>query len=253
MQKPVIIELGGAPAGAPVVCLHGFTGSPDSWRPHAVALGAGGPVHALALPGHGPSSPVADGFDANVAWIAHQIEDAGLAGCHLIGYSLGARAGLGVAVAHPHIAARLTLIGVNPGLATAAERAARRESDARWTTLLRTKGIEAFTDAWQALPIFATQSGAPARRLAAQRAIRVSHDPEGLARSLEHMGLGAMPDYRAELAAVDVPVRLVTGALDDKFGALAREIAPRLSRATRVVVDGCGHNLLIESEASAWM
>jgi 2-succinyl-6-hydroxy-2,4-cyclohexadiene-1-carboxylate synthase len=251
VQTRAITDLGGTPGGGPpVVCLHGFTGTADSWRTHVGALGRTGRVFALTLPGHGPHSPVAEGFDTNVAWIAGQIAAADLAGCHLVGYSLGARAALGVAVRHANIAASLTLIGASPGLVTSAQREQRRAADGKWIDLLRHDGIAAFVDAWQDLPIFDTQTR---EHRAAQRAARLSHDPEGLARSLEQMGLAVMPDYRPSIGDIAVPTRLVTGDRDDKFMALADEIAPMFPDSDRVVVAACGHNVLIESETATWL
>jgi 2-succinyl-6-hydroxy-2,4-cyclohexadiene-1-carboxylate synthase len=88
---------------------------------------------------------------------------------------------------------------------------------------------------------------------------------EGLARSLRTVGLGRMASYWSSLAAIDRPVHLMAGALDDKFRALAERAAATLPRAQvtpqgsssiasqlvhRVtVVPGAGHNLLLEAPA----
>ena len=236
---------------APLVLLHGFTGAPPSWDRVVAALPAAYPAAALALPGHHPAAPVATGFAANVDWVAEQLTRARLDGCHLVGYSLGARAALGLALRHPSIPVRLTLIGVHPGLDAAAERARRIDSDRGWIELLRTRGGRAFVDAWERIPLFATQEQrAPAAARVRQREIRLGHDPEGLARSLEHMGLGVMPYQGDRLAELAMPVTLVAGARDQKFANLARMAAARMARACVELVPDCGHNLLLEAPAA---
>ena len=111
---------------------------------------------------------------------------------------------------------------------------------------MRSEGIGAFVDRWEKLPLFATQTTLPPHLLEEQRATRLGHDPESLARSLHALGLAAMPDFRPALDGVDRPVRLVAGGKDDKFLAIARSMVPRLKRGRLAVVSGAGHNVLLE-------
>src|SRR5206468_95321 len=119
--------------------------------------------------------------------------------------------------------ARGVLIGVNPGI-TDDERDSRREFDAAWARLLRTQGVAAFTEAWEAQPLFATQVRAPIARLEARRRRRTQLDAEQLARSLEIMGLAAMPDYRNAMAANRDRIALIAGADDKKYAQLGRTL-----------------------------
>lgn len=231
----------------PLVLLHGFTGSPRNWEVVVQALPRARAVAALALPGHHPAAPVASDFEANVDWLAGVLERAGLAGCHLVGYSLGARAALGLALRHAHLPTRLTLIGVHPGLDSPSDRILRMDSDRTWIELLRTRGIEAFVDAWERHPLFDTQEQLPLGVRARQRAVRLAHAPEGLARSLEYMGLGAMPCYRPRLSELSIPVTLITGTRDRKFTGLAQSMASSLPCARVEQIADSGHNLLLET------
>lgn len=243
------------PGTRPMVLLHGFTGSPGSWDAVVRALPDGFTVLAPALPGHHPDMPVARGFVANVERMADTLAAAEHGGapaspCHLVGYSLGSRLALALALHRPELVSCLTLIGVHPGLHSAELRARRTLDDERWITLLREHamhaGMHAFCRAWQAQPIFATQERLAGHIREGQDAIRLAHDPEGLAQSLEHMGLGAMPDHGPMLASLVMPLVLVTGALDHKFTALARELAARIPRARHEIIADCGHNPLLE-------
>ncbi len=202
--------------------LHGFLGSPAVW---GVVEGA-----CLALPGHG-GGPVAATWDDNLAAIAHA-----LGPCEaVVGYSLGARVAIGLVVAG-HVR-RAVLVGGNPGIADDG-RAARRARDARWAAMLRSEGLPAFLDAWEAQPLFATQARASELALLARRARRLALDPEQLARSLEFMGLAEMPDYRG---AIDDRFHLIVGAEDPTYVAIARALAAPVE-----LIPGSGHDALLE-------
>lgn len=230
-----------------LVALHGFTGSPASFAPVVAAL-APAACFAPALFGHGGDAPSGEGhgFDAEIERLAGAVEARGFRGAHLVGYSLGARVGLGLLIRHPELFARATLIGVHPGLVSNKERAERRAADARWAMLLEHEGIEAFVDAWEAQPLFATQRALPDEVRAAQRRQRLAHDPRALARALGALGLAEMPNYWPDLAELVRPLTLVTGALDPKFCALAGRIVEHAPAATLRTIPGAGHNPLLE-------
>lgn len=231
----------------PTVLLHGFTGSPESWAEVRAALEPA-EVLAPALLGHdGTPGPLeVTSFEAEVDRLADEIRARRSGGWHLAGYSMGGRLALGLLVRHPDLFDAATLIGASPGLVSVDERAARADQDETWARLLDTQGLDTFVAAWEALPLFETQADLPAARLERQRAIRRSHDPRGLARSLRAAGLARMPDYRPTLGALAAPVRLVVGAADRKFRALAREMAALLPRAAVTVVPDAGHNVVLE-------
>lgn len=203
------------------------------------------------LPGHHRQVPVADGFAANVDATVRILSEMRPVAerdqpVHLAGYSLGARVALGLAIRHPRLVARLTLIGVHPGIIDPAERARRIAADGKLAELLRARGIEAFVSHWQSLPIFASQARAAPAALASQRAIRLGRDPAALADSLAHLGLGAMPDYRPHFAELAMPVTVIVGAEDGKFLALAHQLV-EIRPATQLrIIAGCGHNPVLE-------
>jgi len=227
-----------------LLALHGFTGSPQSWD--FLPPRAGEHRFAPALVGHHGSAAggeVGD-FEAEVDRLANL--SAGPDALHVVGYSLGARLALGLSVRHPARVARLTLISGHPGLGSERERAERRAADERWCELLLERGAEAFVDAWQALPLWITQTRLEPATVARKRSERLSHDPAGLARSLRVTGLAQMPNYREAFARIRVPVALAAGGLDSKFRDLAGQMAQTLPHARLTVVEGAGHDLLLE-------
>jgi 2-succinyl-6-hydroxy-2,4-cyclohexadiene-1-carboxylate synthase len=217
--------------------LHGFAGTPAAWDDVIAVWQLAEPPHAVALPGHG-GGPVRASWDDNLAAVA-----AAVGACDVVvGYSLGARVALGLVATGR--CPRGVLIGVNPGIADG-ERAARREQDAAWARMLRTRGIEAFADAWQAQPLFATQARAPEARRASRRDRRLALDAEQLARSLEVMGLAEMPDYTPAVPAHRARLALIAGAEDAKYVAIARAL-PAMSCET---IADAGHDPTLEQPA----
>lgn len=226
-----------------LLCLHGFTGSPKSWDFLCDSVET---RFVPALVGHAGSAAGDDvtSFEREVDRLAALTEGRGA--LHVVGYSLGARLGLGLAVRHPARVARLTLVSAHPGLDSDAERAGRRSSDAAWCELLRAQGLAAFVTAWEAQPLWATQMRLPAAARAQKRSERSSHTARGLCRSLEATGLAQMPNFRPGLAEIRAPTDVIAGALDQKFSDLARILAGSLTRARLSIVPDAGHDLLLE-------
>jgi 2-succinyl-6-hydroxy-2,4-cyclohexadiene-1-carboxylate synthase len=230
----------------PLVMLHGMLGAPSSFDAIRAAL-PGFPVVAPRLPGHGRApSPVLD-WDAAIDALAEALprEQA----CDVVGYSLGARAALGLLARHPHRVRRLLLASVHPGLATAGERATRREEDEASAQLVETRGLPALVDAWEDKALFASQRRLPPQLIAAQRATRLDHTAAGIAEAFRGLGLGNMPDLSAVIVEHHARLRLVVGADDEKFVAVARALKSRQPALHVERITGAGHNLFLEAPA----
>ncbi len=223
----------------PIIALHGFTGSAASWASFDGFT-------ALPLLGHDPSVPAVpgDSFDREVDRLIGVIETIGTP-VHLVGYSMGGRLALAITARRPTLVPRLTVIGVNPGL-SGHQRAARAVTDHRWTALLRTGGIRAFVDAWQALPIWSSQRALPASRLVHQRSVRLTHNPEQLALALEALGVGTMPPLWNMLDSLRAQVTYVAGTLDSKYVDLSLRAAMRTASCRVRLIGDAGHNPVIE-------
>ncbi len=221
------------------LCLHGFTGSPESFTACELPNGSISP----ALGGH-LQTPVQGGFEDEVERLAALGAAANCDG--LFGYSLGGRLALGILARHPTRFRHALIVSAQAGLLTEDERAARRVADARLVTLLRERGLTAFVDTWQALPLWASQADLPQTVKRAQREQRLRHTAEGLAQSLVHHGLGEMPNFRALLGDVRARVDLLVGERDTKFVSLATELSDLIPGSRQTTAAGAGHNLLLE-------
>ena len=262
---------GGRPAGAfaterdraaepPVLFLHGFTGSGADWNElrHLLVRFAGGrPTLALDLPGHGAAPVPSDGatVDEAVAAIVRGLDllghlhdkPGGVGRAHLVGYSLGGRMALATAVRHPDRLASLTLIGASPGIEGDAERSERRQSDEALARSIEDDGLHPFVDRWMEQPIFASQLRLGHRVLRQSRLARLGGTTRGYAASLRGMGQGAQPPLWSSLAALEIPVLLIAGALDEKYTALAHAMADRMPNARVEIVPDTGHAVHLEA------
>lgn len=240
-------------AGTPLLVLHGFTGCAEAMLAVATPLADRRCVLLPDLVGHGRSEvapPARCAMPAVVEQLLAVLDDAGIASADVVGYSMGGRVALHLAVAAPERVRRVVTIGASPGLADPEERAARVAADEALAARIRTIGIERFVAEWESQPLFASQARLAPEVLAAQRAQRLASDPEGLARSLEGMGTGAMAPLHDALPHLAVPVLLLAGAEDTKFVAASRETAAMLPVGAAGVVEAAGHAAHLEAPAA---
>jgi 2-succinyl-6-hydroxy-2,4-cyclohexadiene-1-carboxylate synthase len=224
-----------------LVLLHGFTHTGASWG--AVAAGLGETYRPLApdIRGHGSAS------ERTPVDLEHVIGDIDVLAPDeftLVGYSMGGRIALHVALALGSRVQRLVLIGASPGIADAAERAQRREADERLADELETSTIDEFAERWAQTPVL---SGQPAAVAEAVHADRLRSHERGLARALRGLGTGALPSVWRRLGEIAVPATLVAGERDQKFTEIAVRMGANLRDAEVVVVPGAGHAVHLEA------
>ena len=227
-------------SGPPVVALHGFTlsgaqfaTSPDRLRRAVIAPD---------LPGHGASTPAT--ITETIGAVAEVLGTTSHA-VPLIGYSQGGRIGLLVALDHPDLVSRLVLVSASAGIDDPDERDARARADAALANRITAISLEAFLDEWTTGGIAAT-THPHADDASADRAVRTENTTQGLSRALIDLGQGAQPSVWHRLATLPMPVLLVHGDKDIKYGAIAREMASSIPDATVVSIPGTGHNPLAE-------
>lgn len=237
----------------PLLLLHGFTGSRASFDHLRPLLGHSVRAIAVDLPGHGetplPARTGRDGFLETLDALVGLVERLGLKHVDLLGYSQGARVALGLAVTAPERFGRLIMESGSPGLHRRQERMERRVSDGELAAFIRARGVDAFVDRWEALPLFDGLRRLPEAQQDALRARRRACTVDGLAGALECLGLGVQPDYWPSLHRQRLPTLLLTGANDTKFTQLARRMAAELPVVWRHAFAGCGHAPHLEAPA----
>lgn len=231
-------------SGRALLLLHGFTGRGTAWGSHARILARAFRLITVDLPGHGrtaradPDRLTVERTADDLAAILHRV---GAVPADVLGYSLGARIALRLAIAHPSMVRRLVLESPSAGLPSAAERAARRRADEALAARIERDGIAAFVDEWERQPIFASHASLAPARAGRLRAMRLANDPRGLAASLRGAGQGAMEPLFDRLAAIDVPTLVISGALDERGSSRAAEVARRIPGARLKTFAHAGH------------
>jgi 2-succinyl-6-hydroxy-2,4-cyclohexadiene-1-carboxylate synthase len=224
-----------------LVLLHGFTQTGASWSGVLAALRESYRALAPDLRGHGSAS---DLEPVTLEAVIGDIGDAAPERFTLVGYSMGGRIALHVALVLPERVERLVLIGASPGLSDPAERQARAEADAGLAAALESSTIEAFAERWAELSLLADQ---PPHVRAAAHQDRLRNRPESLARALRGLGTGALPSLWNRLGRIRVPVALVVGERDIKFREIAYAMARELRQPQLHVVPGTGHAVHLEA------
>lgn len=237
----------GPAAGPPVLFLHGFLGSGADFADTATALGVRG--IAPDLPGHGATRATRltdHGLEACARALLALIEAEALRRPHVVGYSMGGRLALTLAATARTALGQVVIVSATPGLADAAERAARRADDRRLAARVVTRPMADVLADWYAQPLFATlDPAAPAVR--AMHARRAAQNPWGLARSLRAMGTGSMRPLWDVLPQA-APFAVIAGACDAKFAAIAGRMAATPGVQARLV-EGAGHAPHLEQPA----
>ncbi|MDO8611872.1 MAG: 2-succinyl-6-hydroxy-2,4-cyclohexadiene-1-carboxylate synthase [Dehalococcoidia bacterium] len=235
--------------GPAVLLLHGFTGSAASWAPF---MGAwhGFTLIAPDLLGHGASDHPADSghysMERCVEDLLALLDRLSVGRVAVVGYSMGGRVALHLALAAPERLWALVLESVSPGIDDPGERAARRESDEALAGAIEREGVEAFVARWESQPLFASQARLPPAVRDELRRQRLRNSAQGLANSLRGMGAAAQEPLWDRLREVQAPALLIAGALDAKYCALARRMAQGLPRARVEIVPDAGHAVHLE-------
>jgi 2-succinyl-6-hydroxy-2,4-cyclohexadiene-1-carboxylate synthase len=236
---PVLASLQG-PATVPrmLVALHGFTETDQSWL--EVFAGSQLPIHCPLMPGHGWRPCPEDGsFPAAAAALAERLPADGSG--TLLGYSMGGRVALQLAVDHPQRVGRLVLVSCRPGITDPEAREERRRRDERLAEILEEDGIGPFVAWWERQPVLRAIRSSDGCQEAIQRCRRLNQDPLGLAASLPHRGQGEMPRRWDRRGALQMPSLRIAGGATPAYLADMRRMAETMPNAQLEVFPETGH------------
>jgi 2-succinyl-6-hydroxy-2,4-cyclohexadiene-1-carboxylate synthase len=247
--RPLGLTVTGPNARPAVLFLHGFMGSKAEWTGVTNALDCEFRCVAVDLPGHGVSTGLPDerytveGAAEAVLRVLDRLE---IPRAVLVGYSMGGRLALYLALRHPDRCAGLFLESASPGLEDAGERAARCRADEGKAALLEGGDLRGFLHYWYRQPLFAplARDEDLLRRTIEDK---TRNDPAELAKSLQGMGTGRQPSLWGELPDLRVPALAVAGGLDEKFVGISRRMASINAGMRSAVVPDAGHNVHAEA------
>ncbi|MEO1062376.1 MAG: alpha/beta fold hydrolase [Actinomycetota bacterium] len=227
-------RLGG---GRRIALLHGFTQTRRCWNGLDELLAERHEVVRVDLPGHGDADPLARPLGDTVDALADEVGSA-----VWVGYSMGGRHLLQLAADRPEVIDGAVLIGATAGIDDADARAERHRLDCERASRIIAEGVEAFLDAWLAMPMFATVPPS-----AAHLEERRHNTVEGLATSLVLAGTGNQEPLWDRLRST-APAVFVVGELDARFHELAERLDAAWPGPSRVEsISGCGHAAHLEA------
>jgi 2-succinyl-6-hydroxy-2,4-cyclohexadiene-1-carboxylate synthase len=234
----------GSPTNFPLVFLHGFLGSCQDFASIITHLSQDFYCLALDLPGHGKTqvngSPDYYKIDKIAQAIIDLLSQIRIKKCILLGYSMGGRLALYLALYYPSYFEKVIIESASPGLKTQPERELRLQQDYQLAEKLLRLDLLSFLQEWYAQPLFSSLKNHP--EFPDLLARRRENNPQELAYCLLHLGTGCQPSLWEKLAENQVPLLLLVGELDSKFVAINQEMA-RIARVARLeILPGCGHN-----------
>ncbi len=223
-----------------MLVLHGFTETDLFWKDLLGDAGDAIAAKCALLPGHGWKPCAAGTTLASTATefarvLAHE------GSRDLLGYSLGGRLALQLAIDHPSAVKRLVLISCIAGVRDPAERAARLARDERLACILEEDGIGPFLAMWESNPSLRPMKPLPQGQIEILRSMRMNQDPLGLAAALRWLGVGTMADLWDRLGAITADTLLICGEGDQRYVAAMAQMCALIPRARLAVIHGSGH------------
>ncbi len=226
--------------GPRLVLVHGFTQTGRLWGGLDDDLASDHTVVQVDLPGHAGSTQVA------ATLVDGALGLAGVGGkATYVGYSMGARFCLHVALARPDQVDALVLISGTAGIEDPIARQERRSADLALADRLDPGTgsgtppvpVDVFLSQWMDQPIF-SDLGPQAQALEE----RLRNTGPGLASSLRLAGTGIQRPLWGLVGRLDMPVLVITGSRDDKFTTLGAQMVAAIgANARHVVVPEAGH------------
>ena len=247
-NQPLYYETHGSKASPAILMLHGFLGSSKDWREVTDTLKSKFFCILPDLPGHGRTKSLSDAdysMQSAALSLLAILNQEEIKQAVLVGYSMGGRLALYLALTHPEYFSELILESASPGLKTVKERQARIESDSGVIRSLKTQTMEEFITNWYSQPLFDSirQDSSKFEELLKSRS---ENNSENLSKSLKFMGSGVQPSLWDILADLKQPTLLIVGANDNKFKSVACEMQERSEAISSATIASAGHNVHFE-------
>lgn len=217
------------------VLVHGFWGGPGDWNEVLKRLPLGLEVWTPDLYEPGALAP----HHTLEEWVHHFQEEVAERAkgepVQVVGYSMGGRLLLQTLLAHPKLFSRALILSARPFALGPDEARERRSWELSWREKFLTKEWSELEKEWESLGVF-QGSYRPERREGSQ--LR-----EMLGQSLVHWSPADVAHRPQDLKALPSTVDWAFGALDQKYTALAKDLATASVRGQINVIENAGHRL----------
>ncbi|KAB2090361.1 hypothetical protein ES319_A03G118500v1 [Gossypium barbadense] len=252
--------------GSTILFLHGFLGTNEEWVPIMHAISGSARCISVDLPGHGATKIKNCGDDKaalrsllSIEIIADLllklIEHVTPDEVTLVGYSMGARIALYMALKFSDKIEGAVILSGSPGLEDAVARKIRRAKDDSKARSIVTHGLQLFLNTWYSGGLWKSLRSHPYfNHIVVRRSVH--DDLQGLAKVLSGLSPGRQPSLWEDLKHCKVPLMLVVGEKDEKFKRVAQKMWHEIGHDRddavsklhqMVVVPSCGHAVHLEN------
>jgi 2-succinyl-6-hydroxy-2,4-cyclohexadiene-1-carboxylate synthase len=241
-----------------ILFLHGFMGDCFEFQTAIATLSKSNQFYCVAvdLLGHGQTHTIdqateqecAYTFESVATLIIKFIEALGLVDndrIFLVGYSMGGRMALYLAIHFPQYFSKVVLESASAGLANEQAKQERLTQDLQIAAKLETIDLQLFLENWYQQTIFGNLRSHPQfPQLLKQR---LNNSSRELAKSLRNLSTAKQPSLWQELSDNQVPLLLLVGELDTKFVQINRQMHQQCLRSQLAIVPKCSHNIHFEN------
>ncbi|WP_017316061.1 2-succinyl-6-hydroxy-2,4-cyclohexadiene-1-carboxylate synthase [Mastigocladopsis repens] len=242
----------GNPTKPLILFLHGFMGNSHEFDEAISLLSDDFYCLTIDLPGHGETKILGGDECYTMSKAAHALIDflnnLKIAKCFLLGYSMGGRLALYLALHFPHRFSKIVLESASPGLLTEAERIERVKRDEQIARKLERSvdrnDFANFLANWYSQAIFGSIKNHPQFQRLIE--VRLQNNPIELAKSLRLMGTGCQPSLWEKLKVNTNTLLLLVGEDDEKFIVINTKIAQMCELCQLKVISHSGHNIHFE-------
>ncbi|RDX71618.1 Protein PHYLLO, chloroplastic, partial [Mucuna pruriens] len=246
-----------------LVFLHGFLGTGEDWINIMKTFSGSAKCISVDLPGHGKSILHGVKGAGEEPWLSleiiadmlhkliHHIAPAKVT---LVGYSMGARIALYMALKFGTKTKGVVLISGSPGLKDKLSRQIRAAKDDSRALAIIAHGLQLFLSSWYAGELWRSLRSHPLFNQIITS--RFQHDDmQSLAQMLSGLSIGRQPSLWEELPNCRVPLLIMHGEKDTKFRKIAQAMMNALCSGLGskhdihevVEVPNCGHAAHLEN------
>ncbi|XP_024934015.3 protein PHYLLO, chloroplastic isoform X2 [Ziziphus jujuba] len=216
-----------------LVFLHGFLGTGEDWISIMEAISGCSRCISIDLPGHG-GTKIQNHSNNTMKESCMSVEVVADVICNLIhqitpgkvtivGYSMGARIALYMALKFTDKVKGAVVISGSPGLKNEVARKVRKAKDDSRASFLVAYGLHLFVENWYAGPLWSSLRGHPKFKQIV--ASRLHHeDVQSLAKLLSDSSVGRQLPLWEDLKHTETPLLFIVGEKDSKFKAIAHEM-----------------------------
>lgn len=232
----------------PVLFLHGFMGSKEDWQGPIQSLLALNPFHCIALdlPGHG-ESPLANlqsphsqsPLETVSSLIAKFLQDHQVFPVHVVGYSMGGRVALHLALTYPHLVSSLILESASPGIENPQERLKRKEEDHHLFKGVTADNWMDFLMKWYSQKIFG--SLAQDKNFPQLLSQRMKNSPKKMQKALDHFSVGNHPSLWSQIRHYPGRILTLSGSEDEKYNMIGNKMRSYHPSLTHLTIEQSGH------------